>query len=112
MLQITQQEVEIYRNIYYEHVKPMIKGGCTLDEIDEVLISITDQYGWTIQKYREFQFIDLLQRIEHLKEVERLSGRPLRINVMNGEEEVSTAKAYDFPELRCPIRSEEKRNLN
>jgi hypothetical protein len=113
MMKISQQEVEIYRDIYYEHEKPMLISEMTQEEIAEALLPIVVLKGWTMEKYHAFKSLDLMQRIAYLNATTKLQGKKPNLFMKAGNDLLQCENAYNgIPELRCPLRSEEQRNLN
>jgi hypothetical protein len=112
MEKITQKEVEIYRDVYYNHVKPLLKKGASSEEISDTILPILVLYGWTLEIYFNFQMIDLMQRMAYTTDIMKLQNKKINLSLRCDKENVDYSKSYQFPELRCPLRSEEKRNLN
>lgn len=84
-------DVEIYREIYYEHVKPNLRKGVNYTEMDKVLIPVLKKYNWTLEKFHFLYDLDFWQRVEY-------------------NNKSNTLGEFGLPELRCLIRSDEKRN--
>lgn len=111
-MEINDATIAIYRDVYYEHEKPLLKSGTSEEEITKALLPVLVMYGWTLDIYFGFKYIDLMQRLTYITDIQKLKGRKLNIHFVAGDEEIDYTKSYKYPELRCPIRSEEKRNLN
>jgi hypothetical protein len=97
---IDEVEVIVYREVYYEHAKPMIRARCSDAEIEAAITPILEGYGWTLDKFKAFSIIDLTQRFERMK--------MKNVKVMAGTHEVDKGQVSQLLELRCPIRSEQK----
>ncbi len=91
---IDEVEVIVYREVYYEYVKPMLKAGKSTKEIESIILPILEGYGWTLDKFRAFQIIDIAQRMAKYNNVE-ITG-------------VDKKMAGAVLELKCPIRTEQK----
>lgn len=112
-MEITDKEVAIYRDIYYEHVKPLMKQSKSPEEIEEAILPVLVLHGWTLEMYQAFQMIDFMQRLAYLMSTQELMGKNVpNVYMIGGTEPIDCSMACKYPELRCPIRSEEKRNLN
>jgi hypothetical protein len=109
MKQITQKDVEFYRHIYYNIIKPLIKLNKSASEIDKTILPHLMENNWTLEIYHDFQSIDILQRIAYYSDCVKLSGKKQQIQIMTGKDIVDIEKfnIFSLPELRCPIRSEE-----
>lgn len=112
-MKINNETIAIYRDIYYEHVKPMIKNGDSADEIDNKILPVLIKYGWTLEIYALFHSLDFLQRIAYTMDRLKLEGKKPNLNVVDSNHDaIDYSNVYQYPELRCPLRSEEQRNLN
>lgn len=103
MLTISVEEVCAYREVYYEHVKPMIKARKQEADIDACIAYFAPEYGITKERYHELSTIDLLQRLAGL-------NTPM-VKIQNGETSIGTDKiqaVLDLPELKCSKRTEQK----
>ena len=99
-LTITVEEVCAYREIYYEHVKPMIRARKTKAEIDACLAYVAEEYGLTVERYRELSEFDLLQRLSKLD--------PSRIEIQHKDgTTVQLSKIAKFL-LEMPRRTEQR----
>jgi len=96
---ITETEICIYREIYYETVKPMLISGKTQSEIDAGVTYICEEYGITKERYKFLSTLDFLQRIS-----ERGDSPNLAIKTADGE---VIKLPENLPILRCPRRSEQ-----
>lgn len=94
MTDITEREVIVYREIYYEHVKPMILAGKTQDEIEVCVNYMAEEFDMEPDRWRVLHRIDLLQRIASIHS-DRLKVR--------GVENLSAVQ--ELPELKCPRRT-------
>jgi hypothetical protein len=99
---ITENNICIYREIYYETVKPMIRSGKTQEEIDLGVNYMCEEYGIKPDLYHALSTIDLLQRISEMKK-----GSD-RINYKVNNEELVVENFSNIPQLRCPRRTEQK----
>lgn len=111
-IEVNNKTIAIYRDVYYEHVKPLIKKGASTEEINEAILPVLVLYGWTLEIYKDFSTIDLMQRLAYIADVQKLKGKKSNIHLIAGDIEVDFTKSTQYPELRCPLRSEEQRNLN
>lgn len=100
---ITQAEVEIYRDIYYEHFKPALNGRFAMpnEEAELLLMPVLTKYGWTMEKYLAFGQIDLMQRIA------RWNKPNVKMRYADGHEP-DLSNISQMPELRCPRRTTER----
>ena len=110
LLTITEKDIFIYREIYYGIVKPLFKQGASQEEINTAIEN--NPYDWELGKFLLFNRIDLLQRLGKMKSDSFLeTGEELNIKIVNSENpcaEIGTL-AYTFlPELKCPLRTEQK----
>jgi hypothetical protein len=96
---MTEEDVYIYRELYYEHVKPLLRQGADDTMIDIMMEGVFEQYGWTKDKYKAFSMIDLMQRINELKSD--------RVKIIAGTEVLNPKDAKGLPTLRCPKRTEQ-----
>lgn len=68
-LPLTQKEVDIYRELYYESYKPLIKElEITGDPKEDSLFMVKfqpklDFYNWNYRLFEAYKSIDLMQRI-------------------------------------------------
>ncbi len=54
MTKITDRDVYVYRELYYETQKPLLMAGARPEVIKEMLIEECKKFGWTIEKYDTF----------------------------------------------------------
>ncbi len=99
-MKITERDVIVYREIYYETVKPMIKAGKTEEDIENALKYICEEFNISVEYYKALSHIDLMQRISSFKSD--------NIKLMSGEEYVNLRNVENLPELKCPRRTEQK----
>lgn len=111
-MEINEKTIVIYRDVYYEHEKPLLKRNASNEEITAALLPVLVMYGWTFEIYHTFKYIDLMQRFAYMRDVNTLNGKKTNVKFFAGDEELDYTKSYQYLELRCPIRSEQKRNLN
>jgi hypothetical protein len=105
-MEITTEEVYAYRELYYEHVKPMIQAGKTQKEIGEMVEYFAPEYGITSKRYDELSVLDLLQRLGGI-------SKGTSVTIRFGDKDVPTdilETLVNTPELRCPRRSEQLSN--
>lgn len=105
-MEITTEEIYAYRELYYEHIKPMVANGKSLEEMDACVEFFAPEYGITPKKYYELSRLDLLQRIAGVSKSED-------VKIKYGGELLSKdalATVVNTPELRCPRRSEQLSN--
>lgn len=106
---ITQNDIYIYRHIYYEYVKPLLKLNInfTQEQIRRIVIPMVEDLGWTIERYEMFSSMDMMQRLAELN----YNGSKPNIELQyNDGEKVLLDKLnplLSVPRLRCPIRSEQ-----
>ena len=110
---MTEQDVFVYREIYYEHMKPILRArnvfGMHQAEMEPLLAPALEKYGWSYEKYRSFMTLDIAQRVSKIKSRAMLkTGLQPDIKVVAGEMELDSISVSRIPELRCPIRSEQK----
>lgn len=74
-MDINEKTIAVYRDVYYEHVKLLIKKGATAEEINETILPVLVLYGWTLKMYHDFSTLDLMQ-----------SGLHRRYTKVEGEE--------------------------
>lgn len=60
--QLTEENVKIYRALYYGHYKPLVKEGFSEGEIRAKLKPILAEFGWSWRVFEDFKSIDLAQR--------------------------------------------------
>lgn len=96
---ITEVDIYTYRELYYEHVKPLLKQGADDKMIDIMMQNVFPQYGWTKEKFQAFQIIDLMQRIRGLN--------CDKIKVTDGQITMNPDDVKNLPMLKCPRRTEE-----
>jgi len=101
-MKISKEEVYAYREIYYEHIKPLLRVGTKDKVLDELLDLICPTYKISPLRYRELSMIDLVQRIS------KMNNPKIKI-VTSDRQEIDTGLAETLPELLCPIRSEQGR---
>lgn len=104
--EITEHDVYIYRELYYETAKPLIRAGASSSFIEEMLIPRCEHFGWTLDKYRDFSSLDLMQRIASLS-IKTASEDRVFVKTTKGEK-LNYHGSLDLPELKCPIRTEQK----
>lgn len=102
---ITPAEVFAYREIYYEHVKPMIRGGVSQNEITECLDEIAPEYGITRQRYTELFLIDFIQRLS------KLDCYRIYVKTFDKVLCIKELKVIHEPELKCPRRTEQNMKI-
>lgn len=105
MNKITDKDVYIYRELYYETAKPLLRAGASQEFIKEMLTKACDEFGWTHDKYQAFSHIDLMQRIVKVG-IKYASEDRVQVRTHAGEKLEHTA-TLDMPELKCPIRTEQ-----
>lgn len=98
---VTEENICIYREIYYETVKPMLRNGKSQKEIDQAINYMCEEYEITTDLYKALSIIDLFQRLGEIK-----SGSNLKVRV--NDEELVVENFSNLPLLRCPRRSEQK----
>lgn len=99
--EITERVVYVYREIYYEHVKPLLKMGISDPELIQMFIQgPLDELGMTIEMFRALQIVDLMQRMSKYDNV-KFAGLNIEPEALN-----STL------ELKCPLRTEEDKFRN
>lgn len=91
---ISETDISIYREIYYETEKPMIRAGRSEAEIELGIKYSCEEYGYDIERYKALKIIDLMQRFEGQKVRIEIDGQ-----ILNSPK--------DLPQLRCPRRSEQ-----
>jgi hypothetical protein len=103
---ITQEDVRIYRHIYYEYAKPLMRCSInfTDEQISNILTPMVNDIGWTLERYHMFSQLDLMQRFAErnypevyfqYKDGTRMSGEDMN-------------PLLSIPRLRCPLRTEQK----
>lgn len=98
---ITETEICIYREIYYETVKPMLKAGKSDKEITAGIEYACAEYGMEVEKYLALTHVDLMQRFSMtIKPSDKMIFR------FSDGEEIDVTNLKNIPELRCPRRSE------
>ena len=60
---LTHKEVEIYRHLYYEVYKPLIKSGVEIEEVPDLMEKSLAQVGWSWSRFEDYKSIDLMQRL-------------------------------------------------
>lgn len=100
MQEITITDVCTYRELYYEHVKPLLNAGKRPEVISELMAPIYKEYGWTEEKFQLFSMIDFMQRLAKTNDT--------RLKLRVGGQDVNYANANNLPELKCPRRTEQK----
>lgn len=109
-MEIKNHTITIYREVYYEHVKPLIRKGAKQIEIDNAILPILVMNLWTLEMYHEMSFIDFMQRINYINHQQNLKGRK-NFKVLCGNEKVVADRFATLPKLRCPILSEDIRPI-
>jgi hypothetical protein len=93
---ISEREVIVYREIYYETVKPMILNGKTPEEIEAGIAYVCEEFEISPKRWKILHQVDLLQRLALLNNPRlRLQG----VESLKG--------ALSLPTMRCPRRSEQ-----
>lgn len=114
-LELTEEVVKIYRDIYYDHYKPLLKKHENDQESPLFLkefLPVLNRYGWDLDLFLDFKSIDMMQRLvfEYSHE---LMNQGLRSEPMTSRPEY---RHYDpnhgALRLKCPIRSEDKDIIN
>jgi hypothetical protein len=96
---ITETEICIYREIYYETVKPMLIAGKTQEEIEAGVKYICEEYGMEVERYKAISIMDFMQRLS-----EKGPNPNVAIKTSDGE---ILPLPKDLPILRCPRRTED-----
>lgn len=96
---ITETEICIYREIYYETVKPMLIAGKSQEEIEAGVKYVCEEYGMEVERYKAISVMDMMQRIS-----ERSGGSNVAIKTSDGE---ILPIPKGLPILRCPRRTED-----
>lgn len=96
---ITETDIAIYREIYYETEKPMIRAGLSESEIKAGIEYACEEYGYSVERYKALKIVDFIQRFEGQKISIEIDG--VRLNHIQN----------DLPELRCPRRSEQPKTF-
>lgn len=109
MNKITDKDVYVYRELYYETQKPLMKAGASPEFIKEMLVKACEGFGWTIEKYDSFSALDLMQRIARAT-IRTASEDKILVQTSEGKN-VKYHASLDMPELKCPIRNEEGKYL-
>ena|ERR1035437_4054768 len=99
MGQVTEREVLIYREIYYETVKPMIRAGRSDHDIEAGIDYMCQEFDIPTKRYKLISKFDMLQRIAELMQkydnVYILGNRDMN-------------KLLNIPKIRCPKRTEQQ----
>lgn len=101
---VTERDVYVYRELYYEHIKPLLRLGVKAEQIENICEDIFKYYGWSFEKFKDFSVLDLIQRLKELRNY----GNKVEVEVYFGGEILTLDQFNEIPELRCPIRSEQK----
>ncbi len=102
-MNISETEIYAYREVYYEHLKPLLMADVDSKMIDIMMEGIYEEYGLTKDRFEQLQTIDFIQRLKNINDK--------RITVKVGDTEISKqsiTNSLNFPELRCPRRSEQQ----
>src|SRR5690606_34709465 len=108
-IHLTPEIVAIYREIYYEHFKPIAKlinpNDPNYRQLFQKEISpVLAKFGWTLRYFEQLQSIDLFQRMVYdTKFME--GGR--KLNYKSYPEYRHLDPNYGALRLKCPIRSEQ-----
>lgn len=105
MTEITDRDVYVYRELYYETAKPLLRAGASQEFIKEMLVKACEGFGWTYDKYQAFSHIDFMQRIAKMS-IRNASENRVQVRTHAGEKLEHNA-TLDMPELKCPIRTEQ-----
>lgn len=100
-MKITERDVYVYREMYYEYVKPMIRANKSDIEIDKCLDYWVVEFNITKEHYHALAQIDLLQRFANIKDDRAMIA-------IFGFSKEDLKNVLNLPELRCPVRSEQK----
>ncbi len=61
---LTQNEVDIYRYLYYDHYKVLVFKG--IREEEDLVLAMKkplDEVGWSFSRFMDYKSIDLMQRL-------------------------------------------------
>ena len=101
---ITERDIFIYREIYYETVKPMIVSHKTAIEINFALKYMCEEFGITPQRYKVLSNVDFMQRMAKFNNK--------RIIVQSGTNSIVPYEhknsLENIPEMKCPRRTEDR----
>jgi hypothetical protein len=100
---ITLREVYVYREIYYETVKPMLKARRSQADIQQAVDYQCQEFGLTVARYEVLSALDLRQRLSTMNDP--------RVHINTGPKVLSLEEyrvPATMPTLRCPRRTEQK----
>ena len=98
MDKITDRDIFVYREIYYETVKPMIIAGKSKEEINKAIEYMCQEFEYEVEDYKIMSQLDMIQRIAEMQLV--------RTNI--SVQGLNTIKnTLNLPRIRCPRRTEQ-----
>jgi hypothetical protein len=108
-IQLTPEIVAIYREIYYEHYKPIAKLINPNDPnyrqlFKNEMTPILEKFGWTLRYFEQLQSIDLFQRLVYDTQFME-NGRQLKYQ--SYPEYRHLDPNYGALRLKCPERTEQ-----
>jgi len=104
MLTITEKDVYVYREIYYEHYKRLLEiwDGTSDSPFSDWLLPAIMAYNWTPEKYYQFSTLDLTQRFTNKDNI-----KP-DFKFSFGDKKIDAPTFITLPELKCPRRTTQK----
>jgi hypothetical protein len=101
---ITDEDVRIYQDIYYGHVKAALDGRFCMSkaEAKEVIKPALEKHGWTEKRYFDMAALDIMQRLSKFKSDKFIeSGTEPNINIVDGNGiAISQLSVSSMPILR------------
>jgi hypothetical protein len=111
---INEETVEIYRTLYYDHFKPLLKEFETEESKDfqDKFSFFLKKYNWSWDQFQDYRSIDRMQRLvfDYSHELVKLG---IRVEPMTSRPEFrSYDPNYGALRLKCPIRSQDPDKYN
>jgi hypothetical protein len=106
---LTEEIVSIYREIYYEHYKPIAKlinpNDPNYRELyKNEMMPVLNKFGWTLRYFEEIMSIDLFQRFVYDTKFMK-HGDKLKLE--SYPEYRHLDPNYGALRLKCPLRTEQ-----
>lgn len=98
MTGVTERDIFIYREIYYETVKPMIYAGKSEEEINKAIEYMCEEFEYKAEDYKCMSSLDLVQRIAELQQ------KHSNVSIQGLDDIQGATK---LPRIRCSRRTEQ-----
>lgn len=108
-LPLTEKEVKIYQEIYYEHYKPFVESSSYPDSyslMKKALSPILEKHAWDLETFEAYIMIDFIQRVLFdMVLFSQKEGFVLPKMQLTDEKMYKFDPALGVPRLKCPKRT-------